>query len=244
MSIRIKAIQKLIHINEALFFYPSLKKFYKKELPNNELHILDVGANKGQSIDFFLNLNKKSNIESFVPNKKMFAYLLKKYKSNPNIKLYDFGVSHKEGELLFHENILDETSTFENLNFKSEYLLKKAKALNTSIENIIVKSYMVKTIRLIDFLKSNPATYYDILKIDVEGHELSCLKGLFVDNANVPIGLIQLESHNDDMYINNNQHQEIEKLMLKNGFIQIAKIKHRFGDFNELIFKNERINEA
>lgn len=245
MSIRTKVIQKLIHINEVLFFYPKLRKFYKNKLPNTALNILDVGANKGQSIDFFFNLNKQSKIDSFEPNKKLFTYLLKKYKSNPNIKLYNFGVSNKKGKLLFHENILDETSTFEKLNYDSEYLIKKAKILNVSKENLITNTYMVKTIRLIDFINENGTNYYDVLKIDVEGHELKSLKGLFINNATaVPIGYIQLESHNDDMYINNNQHQEIEKLMTNNGFLLIANIKHGFGDFSELIFKNKKNNEA
>jgi FkbM family methyltransferase len=245
MTLRTKLIQKLIHINEAVFFYPALKKFYKKALPNKELKILDVGANKGQSIDFFLNLNKQSKIDSFEPNKKLFSFLLKKYKSNPNIKLYNLGLSHKNGEQLFHENILDETSTFENLNYESEYLIKKARILNVSKENIIIRSYMVKTIRLIDVLTNNPNTFFDVLKIDVEGHELNCLKGLFlIDPAKIPIRYIQIESHNDDMYLNTNQSQEIENLMTINGFKQIFKVKHGFGDFEELIFKNSNLNEA
>lgn len=54
MSFRIKIIQKLVHINEGIFFYPKLKRFYIKNLRKKNLCILDVGANKGQSIDFFL----------------------------------------------------------------------------------------------------------------------------------------------------------------------------------------------
>ena len=75
MSIRTKIIQKLIHFNEPFFFYPTLKKFYKKVLHDKELNILDVGANKGQSIDFFLNINDKAKIDAFEPNKKLFHYL-------------------------------------------------------------------------------------------------------------------------------------------------------------------------
>jgi hypothetical protein len=52
MNIRTQIVQKLVHINEAIFFYPKLKKFYKENLKNEKVSILDVGANKGQSIDF------------------------------------------------------------------------------------------------------------------------------------------------------------------------------------------------
>ena len=52
MSLRTKLIQSIIHINENIFFYPKLKNFYKSII-NNDVCILDVGSNKGQSIDFF-----------------------------------------------------------------------------------------------------------------------------------------------------------------------------------------------
>lgn len=245
MSLRTKIIQQLIHINEAIFFYPKLKKFYKANLTSREVTILDVGANKGQSIDFFLSVNPNAKINAFEPNRKLFLYLQNKYKTNANITLHNSGVSNIKGELEFHENILDETSTFEALNLDSKYLEKKAKVLGISKENIIVDSYKVNVIRLLDFLNDHSNTFFDVLKIDVEGHELQCLQGLFdKEQKDIPIKYIQLESHNDDMYINNNQHQDIEKMLFANGFIQVASIKHGFGDFNEIIYKNKNYNEA
>ena len=80
MNLRTKLIQKLIHINEAVFFYPKLKKFYKENLKNKHINIIDVGANKGQSIDFFKKVNQKINFNVFEPNKKLFTFLQNKYK--------------------------------------------------------------------------------------------------------------------------------------------------------------------
>ena len=116
MKLRTKIIQSLIHINEAIFFYPKLKKFYKDNLKSTSVSILDVGANKGQSIDFFLGINPNAKITAFEPNKKLFQLLEEKYKINGNIILNNLGVSNTNGELDFNENILDETSTFESLN--------------------------------------------------------------------------------------------------------------------------------
>lgn len=79
-----------------------------------------------------------------------------------------------------------------------------------------------------------------VLKIDVEGHELSCLKGLFVNNNHpLPIRFIQLESHYDDMYLSNTQHGEIHELPQQNGFEKVKEIKHGFGDFSEVIYENK-----
>jgi hypothetical protein len=120
-------------------------------------------------------------------------------------------------------------------------LEKKAKVLGVTKENIIVANYKVNVIRLVDFLKENPNKEYDVLKIDVEGHELQSLQGLFADETLIlPIRFIQLESHNDDMYLSNNQHQDIEFILNKNGFKKVAEIKHGFGDFNEIIFENKK----
>lgn len=241
MGLRTSIIQKLIHINEAIFFYPKLKKFYKENLKKENISILDVGANKGQSIEFFLKINPQVIINSFEPNKKLFILLQNKYKTNTNITIHNLGLSSIKGELLFHENVMDETSTFEELNLDSKYLEKKAKVLGVSKENIIVANYKVNVIRLADFLKESQNKDYDVLKIDVEGHELQCLQGLFGEEYSVlPIRYIQLESHYDDMYLSNNQHQDIETILNKNGFEQVAKIKHGFGDFAEIIYENKK----
>lgn len=241
MSIRAQIVQKLVHLNEGIFFYPKLKRFYKENLQREKISILDVGANKGQSIDFFLKINSNAEIDAFEPNKKLFVYLQNKYKGLKNIKLHNFGVSNIQGELVFHENILDETSTFEELNPDSKYLEKKAKVLGVTKESIIVDRYKVPVIRLADFLEENKDRKYDVLKIDVEGHELPCLQGLFLKEEQVlPISFIQLESHNDDMYLSNNLHQDIENLLNKNGFEKVAEIKHGFGDFTEIIYENKK----
>lgn len=81
-NLRTKIIQKLVHFNESIFFYPKLKKFYTTHLNKNTINVIDVGANKGQSIDFFLKINKNSTINSFEPNKKLFHLLQNKYKTN------------------------------------------------------------------------------------------------------------------------------------------------------------------
>jgi FkbM family methyltransferase len=237
MKLRTKIIQSLIHINEAVFFYPKLKKFYKENLKNASVSILDVGANKGQSIDFFLGINPNAKITAFEPNKKLFQFLQEKYHSNANINLNNLGVSNTNGELEFNENILDETSTFESLNLDSKYLEKKAKVLGVTKESIIVDKYKVAVVTLSEFLKSNDNSSFDVLKIDVEGHELQVLEGLFSNGNQIKIRLIQLESHNDDMYLSNSKHGDIDQLLNKNGYFEIAKIKHGFGDFAEIIYE-------
>jgi len=219
-------------------------KFFKKNLHDKQINVIDIGAHKGETLKFFLDNFNVNKIFAFEPNKKLFIYLQNKYrtqtKHKQRVKLHNFGVSNINGKLVFHENILDETSTFEELNFDSKYLEKKSKILGVAKENIIVDNYKVNVIRLTDFLKDNPNKEFDVLKIDVEGHELQCLQGLFNNELKIiPIRYIQLESHNDDMYLNNNQQHDIESLLNKNGFEKASEIKHGFGGFTEIIYENK-----
>lgn len=244
MSVRRKFIQFAIAVNESIFFYPKLKKFYSLHFKNKPLTVIDVGVNKGQSIDFFLGISKTLTVFGFEPNRNLYKKLLQKYTASPEIKLFNNGISNQKGMLTFHENVMDETSTFEELNYDSEYLHKKAKVLGVKAENIIVSSYEVEVTTLKDFLQDKDA-FFDVLKIDVEGHELSALQGLFADDkedVSYPIQFIQLESHNDNMYLNTqNNKAEIAALLAKNGFAIEKEIKHGFGDFSEIIYKNTRL---
>ena len=237
MNIRIKIIQFLISINENIFFYPRLRRFYKRKNidQDNATIIFDVGANKGQSIDFFSKIYKNVKIYAFEPNPKLYNYLKAKYKRK-NVLLFNLGISDNSGQLMLNETITDETSTFEKLNYDSSYLQMKANILGVSKENIISNKYFVDVIRLKDFIEREGIKKIDILKIDTEGHELKCLQGLFIDNI-VNIKYIQLESHNDDMYLSNESKDQIPNLLSSNGYSKCTIIKHGFGDFNECIYE-------
>jgi FkbM family methyltransferase len=235
----VQVIRLVIHWNELILFYPKLKKFYRKYLTHQELNIIDVGANRGQSIDFFLGIHPKVNIHSFEPNKRLFELLKDKYHSKKEVKLIDLGISDKIGKSLFYENLIDLTSSLEEVNPKSKYLDKKAKILGVEKDKIIVDQYQIDVITISSFLNEHPNTYFDVLKIDVEGHELSCLNGLFNSDRKIyPIRFIQLERHNDDMYLSSAKFEEIDDLSNENGFIKVKDIKHGFGDFSELVYEN------
>ena len=164
--------------------------------------------------------------------------LEKNYADTPNITFHQLGISNKNGSLVFNENILHSTSSFEELNLDSKYLSRKAKILGVSKEEIVAKRYEVNVITLFDYINTSCNTDIDILKIDTEGHEYYCLEGLFLDKLNVKVKYIQIEEHNDDMYLNKKSFKEIEELLNKNDFFLETKIRHGFGDFVEAIFKN------
>lgn len=242
MKLRIRIIQMFLDLLEALFFYNKLKNFYISILGGKKnITVLDVGSNKGQSIEFFKGVDKNARIYGFEPNSELFNKLMKKYEKDSNVSVANAGVSSKEGTLTLHENVMNETSTFEKLNHDSDYLKRKAKVLGVPVEKLTKKSYDVEVMTLSSFIKSKEDIFIDIIKIDVEGHEYDCIKGLFSDpDFKVPVRIIQLEKHMSDMVLNS-KSDKIDGLMQANGFKEVHRIKHSFGGFFELFYENQNL---
>lgn len=241
-NFRVSLIKALIDMNEFFFFEKRLTEYYKKIGQKKINVIIDVGANKGQTIQFFRKLNNNCEIFSFEPNDILYKKLKTKYKKDPKIRILNFGVSDKIGEKVFYQNILDYTSSFQTLNSDSKYLQRKAKILGIPTCEIVVTSYNVKTTTLSHFINSEINQDIDVLKIDVEGHEYECLIGLFDAKLNFKIKYIQIEQHTDDMYINRVPFTEIENLLINNNFKVKAVINHGFSELKEYIFYNTNIS--
>lgn len=239
-SLRVRLIKRFVDLTEHLIFERRLHRLYRKVFHHNSIStVIDVGANKGQSIDFFLDLNPKAQIFALEPNPQLFSVLSLKYRNHTNVKLFNLGISNYSGKKLFFENVFDYTSSFESINEQSVYLKRKAQVLGVKPESIIAKQYPVLVITLGEFIKTHlPGKKIDVLKIDTEGHEYYCLEGLFNLTCQNPICYIQIENHNDDMYQNKIPYHVIKELLEGNNFFEMAVIRHGFSDLEEVIFQN------
>jgi len=121
----------------------------------------------------------------------------------------------------------------------SEYLQRKAKVLGVSPDQIIKASYPVEITTLAHYINNKVNGPIDVLKIDTEGHELACLHGLFTEPIQHTIEFIQLEVHNDDMYLNSHSFEEITQILEANEYVLAGKIKHGFGDFYDAVFRKK-----
>jgi FkbM family methyltransferase len=154
--------------NGEIFFIKSFLK-YKKMWGAKEIVIFDVGANIGGYTILILkeldSINLKAQLHLFEQQKACFEVLKEKFKNYNNISINNFGLSDIEStaQLFFDKERSGLASLYKrNLKFYGIEL------------NMCEEIYLKKAQDYIDEKKIN---HIDLVKIDVEGHELKVLKG-------------------------------------------------------------------
>ncbi len=153
--------------------------------------------------------------------------------------IFNKRISNFSGEMHLNINVLDLTSSFEELNYQSLYLKHKSRLLGLkNSKDIITVKQLVEVNTLDNEFNNLALSNVELLKIDVEGHELNCLLGLSSENA-TKIKFLQIEQHEDDMCLHKNQFSKISETLEKLGFKEIIRFKHGFGDFYEILYQNK-----
>ncbi len=191
-------------------------KLFEKQRPL----ILDVGANRGESIKFFLKYKPLSKIIAFEPNTIPFKKAKKKFKNYKNVKIINRIVSLKNTKIY----------TPVILNYKiyslSSTSLEDLKKRITKFFSIPMSKFRFEKKRCkkinIDSLKLNP----DIIKIDTEGSEFDVVKcAKKTIKKNKPILIIE---YNDSYYKIKNKLKKLNyspRLFISGKFIKISREK-------------------
>ena len=236
---------KIFNVLINLIDYSNKKKilnFFKKELKNKPLNIIDIGAHKGETIDFFLNNFLINRILAFEPNEELYNQLRKNNKYlNKNISIYNFGVGKKYE--IKYLNIMSDSasSTFHKINQNTDYFKKKKRIISFFDQNkeFMKKTQKVKVINLSKIILDNKIKEIDILKIDTEGFEYNVLKG--IENFDfTKIKYIYIEHHFDLMINKGYKLSDINMLLNKNNFYKKYKLKMKFRKSFEYIYENEK----
>ena len=240
----VKCISNIIWLLEIFLFYPKLKKYYLELIKHNPTFlktdggvILDIGANKGQSVLFFKSIFPNSEIHAFEPSPSTLSELNKTIAKRKILKTftYGYGISDCKSTLPFYESKLNETSSFNVPNENSKYLKRKNLILLTSRKNTL-NPKMIKVEKLDEFINISRIAYVTVLKIDVEGHERQVFDGATQFLKQNKALVIQFERHADDMRSDHSEY--ISKLLVNAGYKHSKSIKHPFGEFYEELWIN------
>jgi FkbM family methyltransferase len=138
--------------------------------------ILDVGANIGTYTAEAISKIPNAQIHLFEPSKNNFEKLQSRFAGNPNIHLNNLAISDISGVA--------------NL-YTDEYGSGLASLTKRKLEHFDIsfdKSEVITTIRLEEYWNNTlHRSVIDILKIDIEGHELDALESLGDGIAHIKI---------------------------------------------------------
>ena len=217
-----------------------IKNFFLKKFNRKEIILFDIGAHKGETIDFFTKFFNIKKIFAFEPNYNIFLKIRRKYYKKDKIKIYNFGVGDFEYEKKL--NIFNDTSssTFTELNENTKYFKRKNRIFNLLKKEEFNEAKNIKIISLNKFLEENHLEKVDILKIDTEGYEYKILKGLSEKNF-AKVKFIYFEHHYDLMLKKNYTFFQIKSLLEKNNFEKVYKIKMSFRKTFEYIYENKSV---
>tara|TARA_B100001248_G_C27374270_1_gene453332 strand:- start:402 stop:1082 length:681 start_codon:yes stop_codon:yes gene_type:complete len=124
---------------------------------NSNLLIFDVGAHKGQTSSHFCKLFPQSFIHAFEPSPYLFTEINKNLSKIKNIRCHNIALGEADGEAFLTRPDSDLCG----------------QVVNTQEKN----SSSISVRRLDGFCIVENISAIDLLKIDVEGNELSVLKG-------------------------------------------------------------------
>ena len=213
-----------------------------------KLNILDVGANIGQSIDYYKNIFPNSLIYSFEPQSKIYQKLLKKKKIYKDIFLFNKAIGTKKKiHLNVNLNNFRSGSSIYNFkkNSKSRLFDWHPKEKLRDLKNI---KEIISMMSLDDFFKEKKLKKIDILKIDTQGYIKDVLKS-FKKHLN-KTSFVILEIYLDDTYNFNTDNEFLEtyKILIKNNFsfYDICHIYKSYNNFHrtcwfEGVFINKKL---
>ena len=225
------------------FFYKKKLLAKLKEFIGLDIGIFfDVGAHKGETINFILKHFNVNKTYAFEPLESNLIKLKKNTKKNKfkgkHIEYFNFALGKKKEIKYIKEMNESSSSTFNHINQESKYFKRKNLLLNLTNK----KSFYLEKKVLIEKAKDIVIKYQinkiDFLKIDTEGYELNVLNGFEEQLCN--INVILFEHHYDLMIKKNYTFRDINNFLNKNGFMQTAKFKMPFRKTFEYIYCNER----
>lgn len=222
----------------------SPEKYWKSLVVRNSPIIFDIGAHRGESVRFFKEIFPDSIVYSFEPDPDNFSELEALVHScswGGKCLPIKMGISEKEGKQLFYRQNISHLGSLIPINMQSrDSLGYAAKAENKPIE--------VDITTVDAFCNLHSISRIDILKIDVQGHEIGVLTGAIEMLGQTSCCTVEVSFY--DFYEKSTSLLEVEQIMSKAGhkIFDISKIsknpKNFRTDWVELVYCNGQLRQG
>ena len=152
---------------------------------NSSSIVFDVGANRGEISRIFAKTS--ATVFSIEPNYVAYELLVVASKTFPNIKPFNCaaGISNREVNLFLHR---DTKILSTDLTQASSLLGEKSNVSNKDFQKI-------NEIDFVEFIHTHAKSFIDIIKIDIEGYEVTLLNDMLDRLDFDKVGIVFVETH-------------------------------------------------
>ena len=197
--------------------------------------VIDIGSHKAELFRTFLKYNiEVTKYISFEPIKELYLNLFKELKDNSEFEVFNLALSSVKGFKKINLSPVSSTNTFQEINNqKLKYKLKKIFIFFNKEKS---KGTELVKVDLLDNLDLEIKYHVDLVKIDVEGHELEVFRGSSFFFKKYNPRYIIVEIHKKDNY-KNYDAEKVKNFIKKLGYIELKAFRGPFNLFTDLIFE-------
>ena len=174
--------------------------------------VIDCGANIGDITALFL--GRGAQVICFEPDPMAFSALQKRFGGNPRIRLINSAVSDQNGKASFYLHKDRRDGGGEEYTVSSSLLREK--------KNVDAQKGIVVELTDLSEYVSALGRKVDVLKLDVEGAEISILKKMIREGTYADIGLMLVETHETKIPGHDREVADIRELIREKGISNIG----------------------
>ncbi|MDC3070003.1 FkbM family methyltransferase [bacterium] len=213
----------------------SFDEILRQNLSQNPL-ILDVGANKGQTIRRFLDLFDNPTIHAFEPVEEAIQKIRENYSTHRNIFINNYALGDKRETKNFNISHRTENSTFHQFNSNTKWLKTRSQQYNVDVNEYVKKVEKVNIETIDDYVAKNKIEKIDILKMDTEGYEDKVLSGAINTLRENKIKIVLTELAFDNVRDKYLSFSDLEKYLLPNNYRLVGIDLENNNLFSGLVF--------
>lgn len=189
--------------------------------------IVDAGASIGKTSQKFSQIFPDAIVHAIEPYPPFYECLQKIASINKNISIHNFALSDLDGTEYLKVNQFEATNSLLHTNKKSEKIFDDL--LKTKEE------LLVKTIKIDSFFQSQELKNIDILKLDLQGFELTAMKGALQTLNRNQIGVILCEVIFADLYQNQNSPIQLLQYLVEDHSFKIFNFYQHHHHHGQLV---------